>query len=144
MIRVAVSGYFNPLHIGHLDMIEEAKKLGDYLVVIVNNDKQVKLKGRCPFYDEATRVRIIGALRAVDEVVLALDTDSSVAETLRSIRPDIFANGGDRSDLSVNNSKEKKVCEEIGCQLVLGVGGHIKQNSSSELLYKAGKWMLRT
>jgi len=67
-VVVAVSGYFNPLHVGHLEMIEKSKKLGDKLVVIVNNDAQVKLKGSVPFMTLADRVKIISALRAVDEV----------------------------------------------------------------------------
>ena len=72
-VVVAVSGYFNPLHVGHLEMIEKAKKLGDKLIVIINNDKQVNLKKRVPFMNEKDRMRIIAALRDVDKVVLAID-----------------------------------------------------------------------
>ena len=77
-ITVAVSGYFNPLHVGHLEMINKAKKLGDKLVVIVNNDYQVALKGAVPFMPEKDRMIIIKFLRSVDEVFLAIDKDKTV------------------------------------------------------------------
>src|SRR5680860_1612476 len=105
-VVVAVSGYFNPLHVGHLEMIKKAKKLGDKLVVIVNNDKQVALKKRVPFMSELDRVSIVKALRDVDRVVLAiddyrwLDGEIPVIKTLAKLRPDIFANGGDRMNLA--------------------------------------------
>src|SRR5680860_250427 len=89
-VVVAVSGYFNPLHVGHLDMIEMAKKLGDKLVVIVNNDYQVKLKGSVPFMALADRVRIIESLKAVDEVFVSVDRDKTVCKSLAKVCPNIF------------------------------------------------------
>lgn len=93
---VCTSGYFNPLHKGHVEYLEKAKELGNYLVVIVNNDHQRALKGSKEFMDQEERMTIVRALRCVDEVVLSVDTDSTVCETLRKIKPHIFAKGGDR------------------------------------------------
>ncbi|MDI3496481.1 MAG: proteasome regulatory subunit [Patescibacteria group bacterium] len=126
-IVVAVSGYFNPLHVGHLEMIEKAKKLGDKLVAIVNNDYQVKLKGSVPFMSAADRVRIIGALRAVDEVFLAIDKDKTVCQSLAKINPDIFANGGDRKN--INDVPEYLICKKLGIKMVDGLGRKIRASS---------------
>jgi cytidyltransferase-like protein len=126
-IRVAVSGYFNPLHVGHIEMIERAKKLGDYLIAIVNSDFQVKLKGAVPFMTQTDRIKIIKALRDVDEVVLAIDKDKTVCRTLAKIKPDIFANGGDRKNL--NDVPEFEVCHKIGIKMVDGLGRKIRASS---------------
>jgi cytidyltransferase-like protein len=134
-IVVAVSGYFNPIHIGHIKLFEEAKKLGNKLVVVVNNDRQVKLKGSAPFMKEKERIGIIAALAVVDKVVLAVDKDRTVCKTLELVKPDIFANGGDRTR---KNIPEVAVCNKMGCQMVFGVGGK-KVQSSSWLLNKFKK-----
>ena len=84
---VAVSGYFDPIHVGHLDYLEMSKKLGDYLVVIVNNNEQCVLKKGKPFMDEMDRLRIVESFSVVDEVFLSIDTDKTVCESLESIRP---------------------------------------------------------
>jgi cytidyltransferase-like protein len=131
---VAVSGYFNPIHIGHLRMFKEAKKLGDYLVVIINNDHQVGLKGSVPFLPEADRVEIVEAIKWVDEAFLSIDKDGSVCESLRVVKPDIFANGGDRS-FKVKNIPEDVVAEEFNIKMVDSIGGD-KVRSSSTLLKK--------
>lgn len=132
-VVVAVSGYFNPLHVGHLEMIEKAKKLGDKLVVIVNNDRQVKLKGRVMFMAEADRVKIIAALRDVDEVFLSIDKDLTVCKSLAKVRPDIFANGGDRH--SLNDVPEYPLCQQLGIDMVDGLGKKIR--ASSKIIAKA-------
>lgn len=129
-VIVAVSGYFNPIHVGHLQLFKKAKALGDYLVVIVNNDRQVGLKGSVPFLSEADRVEIVGAIRWVDEAFLSIDKDRSVCASLRKVKPDIFANGGDRNQ---GNIPEDAVCEELGIRMVDNVGGG-KLRSSSILL----------
>jgi len=140
-VVVAVSGYFNPLHVGHLEMISMAKKLGDKLVVIINNDKQVKLKGRFPFMSEKDRMKIIASLRDVDEVVLAIDDyklengEVPIIKTLAKIHPDIFANGGDRHNIV--NVPEYPICQELGIKLVDGLGKKIR--ASSELIKKAAE-----
>lgn len=135
---IITSGYFNPLHIGHINLIREAKKLGDFLVVIVNNDEQVKMKGNVPFMSEQERIEIIRALRYADDVILSVDKDLSVIESLKLAAKKysgklFFAKGGDRN---VDNIPEKEICEELGIKVVNGVGGS-KVQSSSWLLKKA-------
>lgn len=132
-VVVAVSGYFNPLHVGHLDMITKAAKLGDKLVVIVNNDKQVKLKGSVPFMSEADRVRVIGSLKGVDEVFLSIDKDKTVCRSLTKIKPNIFANGGDRH--SIGDVPEYPICKKFGIKMVDGLGKKIR--ASSEMIARA-------
>lgn len=134
-VIVAVSGYFNPLHVGHLDMIEKAKKLGDKLIAIVNNDTQVGLKGSVPFMSQKDRVRIIAALRDVDEVFLSIDKDKTVCKSLKKIKPDIFANGGDRKN--INDVPEFPICEEYGIKMVDGLGRKIR--ASSKMIARASK-----
>lgn len=126
-VIVAVSGYFNPLHVGHLEMIEKAKKLGDKLVVIINNDRQVALKGSVPFMSEKDRITIIKALRAVDQVMLSVDTDKTVIKSLAKLKPAIFANGGDRH--SINDVPEYDVCQKYKIKMVDGLGKKIRASS---------------
>jgi len=136
MKRVVVSGYFNPLHIGHLSYLIEAKKLGDWLTVIVNSDKQVALKGSQPFMNELERGLIIMHLKPVDSVIIARDEDGSVCKTLEYLKPDIFAKGGDRT---IDNIPERNTCEELGIQMIFNVGGS-KIQSSSKLKEKLLKY----
>jgi len=139
-IVVAVSGYFNPLHVGHLEMIEMAKKLGDRLVVIINSDYQVKLKGSYPFMKEEDRIKIISALRDVDEVFLSIDKDKTVCKSLEKINPDIFANGGDRK--SFNDVPEYEICQRLNIEMVDGLGDKIRASSkliADSLEYKNKK-----
>lgn len=130
---VAVSGYFNPLHVGHLEMMERAKRLGDKLVAIVNNDAQVKLKGSVPFMSQTDRMKIVAALRWVDKVVLSVDKDKTVRKSLAKVKPDIFANGGDRK--SLNDVPEFSICQKLGIQMVDGLGRKIR--ASSKLIAEA-------
>ncbi len=134
-ITVAVSGYFNPLHIGHLEMINKAKKLGDRLVVIVNNDHQVKLKGSVPFMNQADRMKIVSAIKGVDKVFLSIDKDKTVIKSLAKIRPDVFANGGDRK--SFGDVPEYEVCQKLKIKMVDGLGKKIR--ASSTLIAEAAK-----
>tara|TARA_B100000700_G_scaffold78588_1_gene88240 strand:+ start:95 stop:514 length:420 start_codon:yes stop_codon:yes gene_type:complete len=127
IIRVAVSGYFDPIHIGHLDYLELAKQLGDKLVVIVNNNHQCKLKKGKPFMDELDRIRIVESLGIVDEVFLSIDSDRSVCKSLEEIKPDIFANGGDRATSEV---PESVVCKKYNIEMVDGLGDKIRSSSS--------------
>ena len=128
MTVVAVSGYFDPLHVGHLEYLEMAKQLGDKLIVIVNSDKQAELKKGKSFMSENDRVEIIGALKCVDEVFLSIDEDKSVCKSLEAIKPDIFANGGDRS---LSEIPETAVMEKYNIKMVDGLGEKIR--SSSEI-----------
>lgn len=144
---VVISGYFNPFHCGHLDYIQEAAKLGDKLIAIVNNDDQVRLKGSVGFMSESDRRRIIQSIKGVDEAILSIDKDKSVVETLEMIYDMyvsnsilqsgkvelIFANGGDRFD---ENVPEAKFCSEKNIRTVYNVGG-AKTQSSSTLLESA-------
>ena len=139
---VVISGYFNPIHTGHLDYIKAASKLGDRLVVIVNNDEQVKLKGSVPFMDVYDRIRIVNAIKGVDRVVLSIDTKESVTKTIDSIYNEyavnydfdsmIFANGG---DVTPSNSREEYFCQLRRISTAYNVGGE-KTQSSSELLIR--------
>ena len=140
---IITSGYFNPLHIGHINLIREAKKLGGFLVVIVNNDKQVKIKGKTPFMIESERIEIIKELRSVDDVFLSIDKDISVAESLKAVAKKylntelFFAKGGDRHSGNIPEN-ETLVCQKYNIKVVDGVGGG-KVQSSSWLLKNAVK-----
>lgn len=126
MKRVIVSGYFNPLHGGHLDMIEEAAKMGDSLLVIVNNDRQQILKKGKIILDEANRLRLMRALKGVDQVVLSIDEDPTIIKTLELVAGQhpgdqlIFANGGDRD--SEKEIPEAEVCREHGIEMRFDAG----------------------
>ena len=126
-IRVAVSGYFDPIHVGHLEYLRMAKELGDFLVVIVNNNYQCKLKKGKHFMDENDRVEIVKALRFVDEVFLSVDKDRTVCKSLEEIKPDVFANGGDRATSEV---PETPVCKKFNIKMVDGLGDKIRSSSS--------------
>lgn len=139
-IVVAVSGGFDPVHIGHVRMFNEAKKLGDKLVVILNNDHWLELKKGFAFMPHDERKEVIEAFHSVDEVVLTFHTpgvaDMSVCRELERIRPDIFVNGGDRKPDGVP-VPEVELCEKLGIAMVYNVGRGGKVQSSSWLIQKA-------
>jgi len=146
MVTVAVSGGFDPLHIGHIKLMEEAKALGDRLIVIINNDNWLKKKKGTPFMDEKERKAIIEAIRYVDEVIISNHpenpTDMSVSSDLEKLKPNIFANGGDRNEVDATNTesslyKDTKTCERLGIKIVYNVGKGGKIQSSSWLIKKA-------
>lgn len=126
LTSVAVSGYFDPIHVGHLEFLELAKKLGDNLIVIINNNLQAELKKGSTFMDEKDRMEIVAALRCVDEVFLSIDTDKSVCKSLEHIKPDIFANGGDRS---LDEIPETAVMKKYNIKMVDGLGSKIRSSS---------------
>ena len=138
---VIVSGYFSPLHVGHLDMIEGAAALGDMVVVIVNNNAQQIIKKGKVIQDEADRLRVVKALRVVDDALVAVDEDRTVSASLEAIAlkyPDhslIFANGGDRKPDFV---PETPMCEKYGIAMEFGVGGDNKADSSSRINVELG------
>lgn len=137
---VMVSGGFDPVHIGHVRLFNEAKKLGNELVVVINNDNWLKLKKGYVFMPENERKEIIESFHSVDKVFLSSHKkntkDISITEDIKIIRPHIFAKGGDRH---VGNlpSPELLVCREIGCIIVNDVGHGGKVQSSSELVEKS-------
>ena len=135
---IIVSGYFNPIHKGHLEYFLKAKLHGDLLFVIVNSDHQRLLKGSKEFQDEKERLLIVSHLNMVDKTILSIDKDRTVCETLRKIHVDFgekynlfFANGGDQSN---NVIPEKEICNKLNIKLIDGLGEKIQ--SSSWLLKK--------
>ena len=135
---VIVSGYFNPIHKGHLEYFNNARALGDALFVIVNSDHQRELKGSKAFQNEEERLYIVSNIKAVDRAILSIDSDRTVCETLKKIAEDFgseyelaFANGGDQNNDTI---PEKPICEAVGITLVDGLGDKVQ--SSSWLLNK--------
>ena len=126
---VVVSGGFDPLHVGHLRMIKEAAQYGD-LTVVLNTDEWLLRKKGYVFMPWEERAEIIEAYDFVSRVVPAKDDDKTVVENLKDIKPDIFANGGDRRG---ENTPEVKVCNDYGIEMIWNVGGG-KIQSSSEMV----------
>ena len=128
-IKVVASGYFDPIHVGHIEYLKLAKKLGDYLIVILNNDKQIKLKKGKPFMLLKDRKVILESLKFVDEVFVSIDKDESVCKSLKILKPNIFAKGGDRF---IDEIPEKNICKELNIKMLDGLGKKIRH--SSELI----------
>jgi len=126
LIKVVASGYFDPLHVGHIEYLEESKKLGDKLIVIVNNDEQARLKKGKSFMSQEDRLKIVKSLRCVDEAFISIDTDLSVCKSLRLCVPHIFANGGDRKEEEI---PEAKICRELNIKMSDGLGLKIRSSS---------------
>jgi rfaE bifunctional protein nucleotidyltransferase chain/domain len=131
---VVTSGYFDPIHVGHIECLEKAKQLGDKLIVIVNNDNQAILKKGKPFMSEEDRCLIVSKLKMVDEVFLSIDQDRSVCKSIEYLKPHIFAKGGDRTSDEI---PESKVCREYGIEIIDGLGDKIR--SSSEFINNLNK-----
>ena len=135
---IIVSGYFNPIHKGHIEYFNNAKANGDKLIVIVNSDHQRAIKGSKEFQHEDERLYIVKNIKSVDEVILSIDQDKTQCATLRSLHQKLsdtyqlaFANGGDQNN---NSIPEVPVCQELGIELIEGLGDKIQ--SSSWLLAK--------
>jgi cytidyltransferase-like protein len=135
---IIVSGYFNPIHKGHIEYFKNAKTNGDKLFVIVNSDLQRALKGSKEFQSEDERMFIVENLRLVDECILSVDTDRTVVATITKIHQMYgdthqlaFANGGDQNNDTI---PERPICEKLGIELIDGLGDKIQ--SSSWLLKK--------
>ena len=130
---VIVSGYFNPLHKGHLELFRKAKEVGDLLIVIVNNDHQRELKGSKFFQDQDERIEIIRELSMVDMAWISIDQDATQIETLKVMVNKFygsmklaFANGGDQTNETI---PEKEICEQFGIELIDGLGDKIQSSS---------------
>ena len=129
---VMVSGGFDPVHAGHIRMIREAAHYGDVIVVANSDDWLFRKKGFV-FMEYERRVEILNAIKGVILVDSVNDTDGTVCNAIRRLKPDYFANGGDRSR---DNTPEQKVCEELGVELLWGIGGEEKLDNSSSLTKK--------
>ena len=130
---VIVSGYFNPLHKGHIEYFQNAKAKADFLFVIINNDLQRKLKGSKEFQLEEERLFIVENLKVVDKCFLSIDQDRTVIKSIIKIHElfseqyDLsFANGGDQNNDTI---PERPICEELGITLLDGLGNKIQSSS---------------
>jgi len=130
---IIVSGYFNPLHKGHIEYFHSAKNRGDKLFVIVNNDIQRKLKGSKEFMLEDERILILNELKVIDKVFLSIDNDRTVSKTIEKIYNEnsksydlAFANGGDQKNESI---PESRICDKLGIKLIDGLGDKIQSSS---------------
>ena len=130
---VIVSGYFNPIHKGHIEYFNNAKACGDRLIVIVNNDKQRDLKGSKEFQLESERVFIVSNIKSVDQVFIAIDEDRTVCATIQYLHEQLhheyqlaFANGGDQNN---NSIPEVPICKKLGIALLDGLGDKIQSSS---------------
>mgnify|MGYP001237218517 FL=1 len=135
---IIVSGYFNPIHKGHLEYFQNAKKNADELFVIVNSDFQRELKGSKAFQEEEERMIIVNSIKGVDKAILSIDKDRTVCKTIEKIAKEFskeyklsFANGGDQNNDTI---PEKPICKKLGVTLIDGLGDKIQ--SSSWLLNK--------
>lgn len=131
---ICVSGGFDPLHEGHIAYILDAAKYGD-VIVILNSDEWLKRKKGFVFQRWDQRATIIAAIKGVIDVVTVDDDDGTVCEALRRIKPDYFANGGDRGP---GNTPEAELCKDIGIEMLWNVGGQ-KIESSSDLIKRVQK-----
>jgi D-beta-D-heptose 7-phosphate kinase/D-beta-D-heptose 1-phosphate adenosyltransferase len=143
MKTVAISGGFDPLHVGHIEMMKEAKALGDRLVVILNNDNWLLNKKGFVFMNEQERKIVIEAIRYVDEVIITGHgpnaEDMSVCKELEALKPDIFANGGDRDKKNADTSSstlspEQTLCQRLGIKMEFNIGHSGKIQSSTDLV----------
>jgi cytidyltransferase-like protein len=132
LVTVAISGAFDPIHVGHVRYIREAAKLGDRLVVILNGDDFLLRKKGFVFRPFEDRKEILQNIKGVDEVIASIDEDQTVRKTLKLLKPDIFAKGGDTGPESI---PEANTCRKIGCKLVTNVGGG-QIRSDSDLSWK--------
>lgn len=130
---IIVSGYFNPIHKGHIEYFSKAKSLGDKLIVIVNNDFQREIKGSKEFQLEEERMFIVSSIKSVDQVFLSIDFDRTVCDSIRMVNKQFgalyklyFANGGDQNNLLI---PEAAVCNELGIGLIDGLGDKIQSSS---------------
>ena len=128
MSIACVSGYFDPIHIGHIEYFKLSKKCADKLMVIVNNDDQSMLKKGTHFMPADERIKIIQELKCVDYVVKSIDTDRTVCKTLEILNPTptYFCNGGDQNN---NSIPEVEICNKLGIILLDGLGNKIQSSS---------------
>lgn len=124
---VVCSGYFDPIHAGHVEYLQRSKELGGTLVVIVNNDRQASLKKGKPFMPASERIKVIRALACVDLAIESIDEDRTVCKTLAAIHPHVFTNGGDQNNDTI---PEAEICRKMGIELIDGLGDKIQSSST--------------
>jgi len=129
---IVISGGFDPIHVGHVRMIQDAATFGDVIAVVNSDDWLMRKKGYV-FMPFKERCEVLESIRGVTRAVGVDDTDNTVCEALSRLLPDMFGNGGDRID---GNTPEQEICKELGIGLVFGLGGK-KIQSSSELVEKS-------
>ena len=135
MVKVMIAGKFDPLHDGHLDHIIKASALGDQLIVVTHTDEVINKLRPCqvPLWARMFTLKAVLNYIGIEyEVILALDSDGTVAKTLHKVRPDIFAKGGDRTESNMPQD-ELDVCAEIGCRIIYGVGDLLNASSKLQL-----------
>tara|TARA_B100001094_G_scaffold264145_1_gene266042 strand:+ start:5660 stop:6145 length:486 start_codon:yes stop_codon:yes gene_type:complete len=132
---IMVSGGFDPVHVGHIRMILEASQHGD-VIVIANTDQWLHRKKGFVFMEWTRRAEILNAIKGVILVDSVDDSDGTVCEAIRRLKPTYFANGGDRGK---SNTPEQDVCEELGIELLWGIGGDYKADASSDLVNRFRK-----
>ena len=130
--KIMVSGGFDPPHIGHIRMFQDAAKWGDVIVAINSDDWLMRKKGYV-FMPWTERAEIIRELTSVEQVVSFNDNDDTANQAIKVHRPDAFANGGDRKK---KNTPEMDLCDKLGIQMLWGIGGKDKPQSSSWLVDK--------
>lgn len=131
---VIASGYFNPIHKGHIEYLNRSKAVGDFLFVIVNNDYQRLMKGSKEFMDEDERLLVVSNIKSVDNAIISIDKNRQVASTIELIHTKmkdnfdrvIFTNGGDQTTAA---NEEKAICEKLGIEMVFGFGDKIQSSS---------------
>lgn len=131
---VIASGYFNPIHKGHIEYLNRSKAIGDFLFVIVNNDYQRLMKGSKEFMNEDERALVVGNIKSVDDVIISIDKSRQIANTIELIYTKmkdkfdriIFTNGGDQTTAA---NEEKAICEKLGIEMVFGLGDKIQSSS---------------
>ena len=128
---IIISGGFDPIHVGHIRMIKDAASYGE-VTAVVNSDDWLMRKKSYVFMPFEERCEVLQAIREVSDTASVDDTDNTVCEALRRLKPAMFGNGGDRTD---KNTPEQDVCEELGIHMVFGLGGG-KVQSSTELVEK--------
>lgn len=131
---VIASGYFNPIHKGHIEYLNRSKSIGDFLFVIVNNDYQRLMKGSKEFMDEDERLLVVSNIKSVDDAIISIDKNRQVANTIELIHTKmknnfdrvVFTNGGDQTTAA---NEEKAICEKLGIEMVFGFGDKIQSSS---------------
>ena len=122
---VVASGYFDPIHYGHIEYLQRSKDLGNKLIVIVNNDTQAQNKKGFVFMPASERIKLVRELECVDMAIESIDQNKSVCQTLALLHPDIFTNGGDQTNDSI---PEAAICDKMNIKMVDGLGGKIESS----------------